>query len=318
MTRNTGLTHIARGEDGISTAIWGGYVLKSAFQPIFGFENGRLPIAAFEALIRPFRDERPMSPGQFFRLIPAQDRFAVETLTRTLHLLNAGACLGEGATLFVNFDPSQFCDRALADTALRDMRLILHEAGLDPSRVVCEMTEQLSSSEPTLFAFVDALRAQGFRIAVDDYGADHSDIRRIEQLKPDIVKFDAHWINQLMESGAGFALLKTMVQTFNDKGFRTVFEGIEEDWQLELAEEAGVSMVQGYLLARPQLAPTEFKIFTQSRGGLEQPEPVPAANSKVLPLSVAQPHALAARAAVQSAPASSTRTRSFGRRQVMP
>jgi len=64
-----------------------------------------------------------------------------------------------------------------------------------------------------------------------------------------------------MESGAGFALLATMVKTFEDQGIRTVFEGIEEGWQLELAEKSRASMVQGYVLARPELAPTSFRVF---------------------------------------------------------
>ena len=97
--------------------------------------------------------------------------------------------------------------------------------------------------------------------AVDDYGADDSDINRIKELKPDIVKFDAHWIAHLMDSGAGFALLTTMVEAFETQGIRTVFEGIEENWQLDLAEKAGASMVQGYVLAKPELAPTTFRTF---------------------------------------------------------
>ena len=58
-----------------------------------------------------------------------------------------------------------------------------------------------------------------------------------------------------MESGAGFALLTTMVKSFEEQGIRTVFEGIEEGWQLELAEKSGASMVQGFVLARPEIVP---------------------------------------------------------------
>ena len=104
-------------------------------------------------------------------------------------------------------------------------------------------------------------RSHGFRIAVDDYGAHDSDIERIRALKPDIVKFDAQWITRLMESGPGFALLHAMVTTFAEQGIATVFEGIEEGWQLELAERSGASMVQGYVLARPEIAPTSFAQF---------------------------------------------------------
>ncbi|RUZ95304.1 EAL domain-containing protein, partial [Mesorhizobium sp. M7A.F.Ca.CA.002.05.1.1] len=189
----------------------------------------------------------------------------IEALTRTLHLLNAGACLPREASIFVNFDPSVFTERAVADAALREMRLVLHEAGIDPRRVVCEVTEQRSASQEALHGFVAALRANGFRIAVDDYGADDSDINRVKELKPDIVKFDAYWITQLMESGAGFALLTTMVKNFEEQGIHTVFEGIEEGWQLELAEKSGASMVQGFVLARPELAPTSFGVFDKAR-----------------------------------------------------
>ncbi|TGP55217.1 EAL domain-containing protein [bacterium M00.F.Ca.ET.230.01.1.1] len=261
MSRSIGLAHIIRHDDGTSTGVWGIYTLQSAFQPIFAFKDGKLSLAAFEGLIRPFRDGEPQSPGAFFGTCPAGDRLHIEALTRTLHLLNAGACLPEEASIFVNFDPSVFTDRSIADKALRDMRLVLHEAGIDPRRIVCEVTEQKSASQETLYGFVEALRANGFRIAVDDYGADESDINRIKELKPDIVKFDAHWITHLMESGPGFALLTAMVHSFENQGIRTVFEGFEEGWQLELAERSGASMVQGYVLARPELAPTSFRVF---------------------------------------------------------
>lgn len=261
MSRSIGLAHIIRQDDGTSAGVWGVFTLKSAFQPIFAFDHGKAKVAAFEGLIRPFRGEEALSPYNFFALIPAGDRLHVETLMRTLHLLNAGACLDPRAYIFVNFDPSLFVERSVIDAALRDMRLVLHETGIDPHRIVCEVTEQTSASTETLDAFVHALRAHGFRIAVDDYGAHDSDAERVRALRPDIIKFDAQWITRLMESGPGFALLSAMVTSFMDQGIQTVFEGIEEGWQLELAERCGASMVQGYALARPEIAPTSFAQF---------------------------------------------------------
>lgn len=306
MSRSVGLAHIIRQDDGTSTGVWGVFALKSAFQPIFAFGEGKVSIAAFEGLIRPFRDGEPVSPGAFFRAIQPADRLHVETLTRTLHLLNAGRFLDPAAMLFVNFDPSVFCDRAVADTALREMRLVLHEAGIDPRRIVCEVTEQKSTSQQTLMGFVEALRAHGFRIAVDDYGAEDSDMERVTALKPDIVKFDAHWIARLMDSQPGFALLKVMVSQFASKGIRIVFEGIEEGWQLELAEACGAHMVQGYVLARPEIAPTSFSVFRQEPVAGAAPVPY------VAPAAVEQP-AREAHAATTSSRRVPFR-RSFGRR----
>lgn len=254
MARSIGLAHVIRHEDGTATGAWGLYTLKSAFQPIFAFNEGKLSIVAFEGLIRPFRDGKPEAPPVFFSGCPPVDRLHIEGLTRTMHLLNAGVCLPKDMSVFINFDPSVFTDRSISDAAMRDMRLVLHEAGIDPRRVVCEVTEQRTVSKEALYDFAAALRENGFRIAVDDYGSDESDIIRIQELKPDIVKFDSVWIGQLMESGAGFALLKAMVKSFEEQGIHTVFEGIEENWQLELAEQSGASMVQGFVLARPEIA----------------------------------------------------------------
>jgi EAL domain-containing protein (putative c-di-GMP-specific phosphodiesterase class I) len=286
LTRSIGLAHIIRHDDGTSTGAWGCFTLKSAFQPIFAFNKGKLSVAAFEGLIRPFRDGEPQSPAYFFGTCPAVDRLHVEALTRTLHLLNAGTCLPRNTSIFINFDPSVFTDRTIADNALRDMRLVLHETGIDPRRVVCEVTEQRSASQKTLYDFVGALRSNGFRIAVDDYGADDSDIHRIEELRPDIVKFDAVWVTQLMQSDAGFALLKTMVATFERQDIQTVFEGLEESWQLELAERAGASMVQGFVLARPEIASIAFRAFG---GNVDAGDTSAAVETEAVRVEVARP-----------------------------
>ena len=276
MSRSIALAHIVRQEDGVATGAWATYTLYSAFQPIFAFRAGRLEIAAFEGLARPFRDGAAVSPATFFHTVPAGDRLHVETLTRTLHLLNAGAFIAPPAMVFINFDPSLFVDRQLADASLRDMRLTLHEAGIDPGRIVCEVTEKPSGSAQVLAGFVAALRDHGFRIAVDDYGAEDSDMERVTALKPDIVKFDARWIARLMETRPGFALLQVMVRQFRERGIGIVFEGIEEGWQLELAEEAGADMVQGFALARPELAPARFPAFAAAARPAEHaPGPAP-------------------------------------------
>lgn len=260
MSRSIGPAHVIRQGDGTSAGAWGPFVLRSAFQPIFAFKSGKLSVAAFEGLVRPFREGQPMGAGAFLGAVPEGDRFDVDALLRTIHMLNAGAFLPRDVLLFVNFDPSVLTRRSVADAVLDDMRLVLREAGIETARVVCEMTEQRLSSESSFLYFVDALRRAGFKIAVDDYGAEDSDIERIRAVGPDIVKFDAKWITRLMESGPGFALLSAMVDGFAAKGIRTVFEGLEEGWQLELAERAGASMVQGYVLHRPELAPTSFAV----------------------------------------------------------
>ncbi|MBX3598513.1 MAG: EAL domain-containing protein [Rhizobiaceae bacterium] len=261
MARSLALSHLVRAEDSTWFGVWGLFHLRSAFQPIFSFSNGKLSIYAFEGLIRPSRDGELLSPAAFFSTFTALERFHVETLTRNLHLLNAAQCLSETSSIFVNFDPAVFVETAMAETALRDMRLVLHEAKIDPQRIVCEVTENRVASDEKFAELVKALRDHGFRIAVDDYGADDSDMSRVQELSPDIVKFDAIWITRLMETGAGIALLRAMVGEFEQRGISTLFEGLEEPWHVEVAASCGVSMVQGYALGRPQTVPANFETF---------------------------------------------------------
>lgn len=286
MSKSIGLAHIIRHDDGSVSGVWGVHALRSAFQPIFTFQSGRLLVGAYEGLIRPFRGEDAVPPGIFFGMVDSAERLQVETLTRTLHLLNAAAFLPKEASIFINFDPSVFLNRSISENALRDMRKVLNETGIDPRRIVCEITEKKPASEEALFDFVRVLKSNGFRIAVDDFGSDESDIKRIRDIKPDIVKFDAHWIGRLMESGAGFALLKEMVTKFEEKGIRTVFEGLEESWQLQLAERSGASMVQGFVLALPEIVPANFSLFepvAPQAAGQQMADPEVIGNAETVP-----------------------------------
>lgn len=284
MAHTGGFSHIIRRQDGSRIAAWGSYELYSAFQPIFAFDDdAKLSIAAYECLLRPHREGRPVSPYRFFQSVPREDRMEVETLTRNLHLLNAGTFIDRSRLVFVNFDPSQFATKQSVDDALRDLRLVVHEADLDPARIVCELTEQKSPSPLALKNLMQSLRRHGFRIAVDDFGAEESDFERIVQMNPDIVKFDAQWVIKLLGSAAGYALLKSMVARINGRGIQTVIEGVEESWQLELVEKTGALMVQGFGVARPQLASSAASARGSGAGG----KPQPAANDANRPVTAA-------------------------------
>jgi EAL domain-containing protein (putative c-di-GMP-specific phosphodiesterase class I) len=253
--------HIRHHDDGTYTAVWGPFLLKSGYQPIFKMSSGPVRIGAFEALCRPIRQGVPTSPGKFFPLVPKDESYLVELQTRAVHVLNAPAVLTGKEWLFLNFDPSMFTSRGSINDALAILNETLGIAGVERKRIVCEVTEH-KTDEAHLMALVGAMRDSGFKVAVDDYGADDSDMERVRKLLPDIIKFDAYWITRLMDSGtAGAELLKGMVNTFRDRGIITLFEGIEEGWQLDLAVDCNVDFIQGYVLAKPQTVPTNFHDF---------------------------------------------------------
>lgn len=289
-------------QDGAVVASWGPYTVKSAFQPIFRFVEGKLRVAAFEGLARPFRNGEAVPAQEFFRSVPAGEALHVETLTRTMHLHNAAKFLDPSTLIFVNFNPAVFVDRAVAVSVLQDMRRTLMETGIEPRRIVCEVTEHSATSERMLDIFVSTLRDHGFGIAVDDFGAADSDMQRVSALKPHILKFDAQWIARLMDTRPGVALLAVMVEKFKAQGMTVVFEGLEESWQLDIAEEVGADMVQGYVLARPEIVPSSYMMQSSMAEAVILPEVAPVADPT-------------ADVPEKRLPAGSSTPRPFGKRQ---
>ena len=248
-----------RDDNGNFVATYGPFMLRTAFQPIFRLGRRGAAIHGLEGLIRvTTSDGKRLPPDRFFPLVRPEDRFWVENACRELHLRNMLRFSDLPPTLFANFDPSVYDDRVATDREIDRMERMAAEIGVAPSRIVCEITEKRARSDGALAFLVDRLRAAGYAIALDDYGADESDADRIDTIAPDIVKFDASWIRRLLETPAGYNLLSTMVTQFRARGIETLFEGLEERWQLELAETMGVEMAQGFILARPELAPAQF------------------------------------------------------------
>jgi len=75
---------------------------------------------------------------------------------------------------------------------------------------------------------------------------------------PTSSRLDGDWVRDYMHNAAGFALLKVIVRQLSDTGTETIFEHLEEMWQVDLCQELGVSLLQGYALARPEIVPTSF------------------------------------------------------------
>jgi EAL domain-containing protein (putative c-di-GMP-specific phosphodiesterase class I) len=75
-----------------------------------------------------------------------------------------------------------------------------------------------------------------------------------------------------------------MVDKFKSMGIETVFEGLEERWQLDLADKCGVDMVQGFILARPKLVDDDEPTIAQASDGEAEPELAPALDAPARPM----------------------------------
>jgi diguanylate cyclase (GGDEF)-like protein len=198
---------------------------------------------AWEALTRP-RDPAFASVTEL--LAAAARNGKVAMLGKALRALQV-APMGELAPeklLFLNVHPFEFQvdDGIESEPALRPWA----------RRIVLELTEAGEVSDfVRARERVAALRAAGFRIAVDDLGSGYSSLNNLALLEPDFVKLDMAMVRGIQGGGRAARLIKHILEYCAGEGMRVVCEGIETKEELLVVRELGVELVQGYLLARP-------------------------------------------------------------------
>lgn len=119
-------------------------------------------------------------------------------------------------------------------------------------RVVVELTEHLQVDDyPRLIAALDALRATGARLAIDDTGAGFAGFSHILKLAPDLIKLDRVLTTGIDTDTARQALAGALVNFACATGAKVIAEGIETAGELSVVRDLGIDYGQGYHLAGP-------------------------------------------------------------------
>jgi EAL domain-containing protein (putative c-di-GMP-specific phosphodiesterase class I) len=119
--------------------------------------------------------------------------------------------------------------------------------------VYIEITESVPFSHFDLcVSMLREIQSRGnVHLVIDDLGAGYSNLQRIVDLAPSIVKLDMQLVRGIDRLPRKQKLIKSIVSMCGDQGARVVAEGIETVPELNAVIDAGVQLGQGYLLARP-------------------------------------------------------------------
>lgn len=122
--------------------------------------------------------------------------------------------------------------------------------GVPATALVLEITEHVAVTNGAgATAALEALRAHGVRIALDDFGVGFSSLRYLRELPVDVLKLDRSFVCDA--SPRAQSLLSGMVSLAGSLGLAVVAEGIEEAEQCARLRSLGAMAGQGYLFARP-------------------------------------------------------------------
>lgn len=231
------------------------------FQPIVHCRDRS--IFGYEALIRGPSDTPLHSPSILFDAAQRDGRLTeLDLVCRQVAIKQFGA-LNLPGKLFLNVLPAVILSDDFQNGKTREYLL---RAGLRPDQAVIELTEQQPIDDYELMReAVNHYRDQGFAVAVDDLGAGYSSLRHWAELRPDYVKIDRHFVQNIDDDATKRHFVRSIMELARGLGCRVVGEGVESMDEYRALWAMGLEFAQGYHIARPGDKPP--RVFNDPDGG---------------------------------------------------
>jgi len=212
------------------------------FQPIVDLGTGHT--MAYEALAR---CKWPQFKNPTLLFEAAQQQGAVGRMGRIIRDVAFQRC--DDVPLFVNIHPRELNEGWLVRP---DDPIFFHDRA-----VYLEITESAAFDyfDLCLGVLREVASRGGGHLVVDDLGAGHSNLKRILDLEPDVVKLDIALVRGIEHSRRQQILVTQVVNLCEQLGAQVVAEGIETVEELRAILDTGAHYGQGFLFGRPSYPP---------------------------------------------------------------
>ena len=236
------------------------------FQPKYSIRSPKPVLCGAEALVRWQHPELGMiPPGRFIPLFESNG--LIRELDRYVWREAAAQIgdwrkrLGCSVPVSVNVSRIDMMDPDLADTFCR----LVEENGLSFDDLHLEITESAYTEDSEeIIRVVSGLRARGFKIEMDDFGAGYSSLNMITKLPIDALKLDMMFIRTAFHETGNTGILKIMLDISRYLSVPMIAEGVETEEQMLTLQGLGCDIVQGYYFARPMPA-KDFEAYLKSK-----------------------------------------------------
>ncbi|MCI9576789.1 MAG: EAL domain-containing protein [Clostridiales bacterium] len=205
-----------------------------------------------EALVR-YIDPKfgVMAPDKFLpqfeenKLIRYIDFFVMEEVCRTLRKWkHLGIPL---IPISFNFSRATLLEQGL----LEEMNRITNQYNIDPQFLEIEITESFGMERKKLTEIGNCIMKEGYRLSLDDFGAEYSNIYVLSSLPLHALKIDKSVIQDLYSNPYTKIIMKNMMAICRQMGIESVAEGVETTEQEKILQSLGCNYAQGYLYSKP-------------------------------------------------------------------
>jgi diguanylate cyclase (GGDEF)-like protein/PAS domain S-box-containing protein len=227
------------------------------YQPKINLSTGE--ISGAEALLRWTHPTRGIvSPAQFIPvaedcglILPIGNWVLREACKQARTWMEAGLPLG---AMGVNISAVEFRNEGFLEGVFG----ILKDTGLDPKFLELELTESVLMKRPESTASIlQALRAEGVRVAVDDFGTGYSSLSYLQKFSIDALKIDQSFVRRITTAPDETTIVTTVISMARNLKLRVVAEGVETVKELEFLQAHQCDEAQGYYFSRP-VPPEQF------------------------------------------------------------
>ena len=187
------------------------------------------------------------SAAERYQMMPQIDRWVVSTTIARLakHLVQV---VEQGAIFSINLSGQSLGD----DGILEFVQDELDEHGVPASSVCFEITESAAVSNlARAQTFIDAIRARGCTMALDDFGVGLSSFAYLKNFNVDTLKIDGSFIRDITENRISESMVAAITQVAKVMDLTTVAEYVENHETRKLITALGVDFAQGHSVGRP-------------------------------------------------------------------
>jgi diguanylate cyclase (GGDEF)-like protein len=141
---------------------------------------------------------------------------------------------------------------------------ILIETGLDPARLLIEVTEgAIRSNFERAQQVLAELKELGIGICIDSFGSGFSSLAQLRHLPVDRLNIDHPFIREITNDSRDTAIIRSIITTAHNLGLKVMAEGVETSRQRSFLKAHGCDEIQGYNFLRPG-SETEVTAFLQN------------------------------------------------------
>ncbi|MEC5323423.1 putative bifunctional diguanylate cyclase/phosphodiesterase [Aurantimonas sp. A3-2-R12] len=220
---------------------------RLVYQPIRALASGQT--IGYEALIRWHHPTRGLVPPADF--IPLAEEIGCIVAI-------GGWVLAEACREAAKWDNDKYVAINVSPVQFRSPLLFSHvtqalaTSGVPAHRLEIELTETAIVAQGARVAqTLEAFRALGITVAMDDFGTGFSSLAHLRDLPLDRIKIDRSFVATAATDKNSMAVLRAVTQLGRDIGIATLGEGVETVEQLRLLESLGCDAAQGYLIGKP-------------------------------------------------------------------